>query len=128
MTLKVLICDDAGFVREILTQAVLELGHQVVAEARDGVEVVQLAKKFSPDVIFMDLILPHKNGTEATKDIKAENPRIQVIAISTNDEGFLKRKAKEAGCEGFLVKPFSKAEIKMILDRVSRQNREVKNG
>ena len=128
MSLKVLICDDAGFVREILTQVVSELGHHVVGEARDGVEVIKLAKKLSPDVILMDMILPLKNGAEAAKDIKVLFPKIVIVAVSTNDESFLKQKAKEAGCEGFLEKPFSKAEIKSVLDRAQKRNREVQNG
>ena len=128
MALKVMICDDAGFVREILTQAILELGHQVVGEARDGVEAVRIALKLKPDVVLMDLVLPLKNGAEAARDIKAGLESVKIVVLSTVDEDFLRSKAEEIGCDAYLPKPFTKMQLKVILDLFGARRREAQNG
>jgi two-component system chemotaxis response regulator CheY len=126
--MKVLICDDAGFLREILTQLVSEFGYHVVGEARDGVEVVEKAVKLSPDLVLLDLVLPLKNGSEAARDIREKLPNVKIAALSTVDEAFLKRKSEEAGFDGYLVKPFSKEDLKTLLRNMSQPIREVGNG
>lgn len=121
MALKILICDDAGFVREILHQALLELGHVPVGEAKDGVEAVRAADRLKPDVVLIDLVLPLRNGAEAAREIMERLPSARLVAMSTVDEEFLSRKAAEIGFHGILPKPFSKSQLKDVLDDL--QNR-----
>ncbi len=128
MSLKILICDDAGFIREILSHAVLALGHQVAGEARDGVEAVIEAKRLRPDVILLDLVMPLKNGSEAAREIKEALPQTRIVAISTTDEGFLKRKAQEVGCDAWMTKPFTRTQLKNVLQSFVVTDQEAKNG
>lgn len=125
---RVLLCDDAGFVREILSQAVRELGHEVIGEARDGFEVIDRAVQLKPDVILMDLVLPLKNGAEAAMDIRRMLPGIKIVAISTVDEEFLKRKALDTGCDAYISKPFTKAQLKLVFSQLGSGQSEVKSG
>jgi response regulator NasT len=125
---KILICEDAGFVREILRHALLELGYNVVGEACDGNEAVVECLRLKPDIVFLDLVLPLKNGAEAAKDILAERPGTIVIAMSTAQEDFLQERARQAGCVAWLAKPFTKSQLKEILSRFSNRTIEVQNG
>lgn len=125
---RVLICDDAGFVREILSKALLELGYEVVGEARDGQEAIEMALNTRPDIILMDFVLPVKSGAEASVEIRSHLPQVRIVAMSTVDEEFLRFKATEAGCDSWMAKPFSKALLKDTLAQFFNSSREVQNG
>lgn len=127
--MKILICDDAGFVREILRQALTELGHVVVGEARDGAEVIEQARALQPDAILMDLVLPLKNGAEASQEIREAVPSAKIVILSTVEPAFLEAKAREVGCDACLAKPFSKASLKAVLEKLGgNKNREARSG
>lgn len=109
--IRLLVVDDAPFIREIVRHAIRNSEIEVIAEAEDGVEAVQLTRELKPDVVLMDIVLPEKNGIEATREILAENPKVRVIAFSTNDHEAIVVKALEAGCCSFIVKPFQANEL-----------------
>lgn len=115
MALKVLVVDDAGFVRQILVSLLMDLGCEVVGEARHGVEAVERARVTKPDVIFMDMVLPQKNGAEAAIDILEQQPTCRIIAMSTATEDVVRRRATEAGCIRFMAKPFQRESLLEIL-------------
>lgn len=108
---KLLVADDAPFIREIVKHVVEKGGISLVAEAIDGEDAVFLAKKFQPDVVLMDIIMPRKSGIEATREILAILPETRVIAFSTADQETMVMRALEAGCCSFLVKPFKGEEL-----------------
>jgi len=84
-TMKVLIAEDLGVVRQGLRVLIEEeTDIEVVGEAGDGLEVVELAKQLSPDVILMDIAMPNLNGVEATRFICESNPKIRIIALSVH--------------------------------------------
>lgn len=126
MATQVLIVDDAGFIREILRSLCDQAGLVVIGEAVDGAEAVQLAMKFKPDLIFMDLVLPMKNGIQATKEILESHPEIRVIACTTLADEALLVQAKQAGCVGVLQKPFRKADFNETL-KTAFYGQEVKH-
>ncbi|MBX2996269.1 MAG: response regulator [Bdellovibrionaceae bacterium] len=128
MASKILICDDAGFVREILRQALMELGYDVVGEARDGTEALESALTLKPDLVLLDLVLPLRNGVEVARDIRERLPGCALVAMSTVEEDFLKQKASAAGFDAWLAKPFTKAQLKEVLSRFSDRRLEVQNG
>jgi len=109
--LRLLVVDDAPFIREIVRNVAEKNGMIVVGEGRDGEEAVELALKTDPDVILMDIIMPRKSGIDATKDILSRRPASKVVAFSTADQEILVSKAMEAGCVSYLVKPFSSDEL-----------------
>ena len=109
--IRLLIVDDAPFIREIVRHAVRNTDIEVIAEAEDGAEAVTLARELSPDVVLMDIVLPVKSGIDATREILEANPAIRVIAFSTNDHETIVVKALDAGCCSFIVKPFQANEL-----------------
>ncbi len=114
---RVLIADDMSFYRTAVKEALISGGFHVVAEACNGHEAIELTKKFQPEIVILDVVMPVKNGIEAAVAIKAlPNPPGVVICSSLNDEDII-REAKEAGAEAYITKPFTRTEVlKTILD------------
>lgn len=121
--IRMIVADDAPFIREIVKHVAIANEIELVGEANDGNEAVELVKKLKPDVILLDIIMPNKSGIEAAKEIAAACPGVKMIAFSTADQDTLVTRALEAGCCSFLVKPF-KAEdlVKAIRESVIGKN------
>lgn len=111
MSFNILVVDDAAFIREALIQICKESGHWVVGEAVNGVEAIDKALALRPDVIIMDMVMPLKNGVEATTEILEKLPKTKIIACSTVDQQFLIKKALQIGCVSYINKPFKKSEL-----------------
>jgi len=114
---KLVIVDDAAFVREILVQIAKRGGFEVVGEAADGEEAVRIVLEKKPDLVVMDIVMPKKSGIQATKEILQVLPRTKILACSTEGQESMIMKALEAGCIDYLVKPF---EIKTVLNVISK--------
>lgn len=115
MGIKLVIVDDAPFMREAIRSILQNSEIDLVGEAADGDEAILLANHLQPDVILMDMVLPKKNGIEATRKILEKNPKIKVIACSTESQENLLMQALEAGCCSFLTKPFKRDELINII-------------
>jgi len=119
--IRVLIAEDHALVREGL-RALIEAQPdiEVVAEATNGEEAVQLTREGRPDIILMDITMPKMNGLEATRLIKQDNPdtRILVLTMHESDEYFFK--ILEAGASGYFIKGGSSAELISALRTVCR--------
>jgi response regulator NasT len=108
--MRVLIAEDEALIRMDMREMLIEEGHDVVGEARDGAEAIELARTLKPEIIFMDVKMPGMDGIAAATVISAERiaPVVMVTAFSQSryiDE------ASAAGAMGYLVKPFSKKDI-----------------
>jgi two-component system, chemotaxis family, chemotaxis protein CheY len=106
MLQRVLIVDDAAFVREVLTQILQKHGFEVCGEAQNGAEAVEMAISKKPDLILMDIVMPIKSGIQATEEILKINSSMPIIACSTEGSEAMVSKAIAAGCVDFVVKPF----------------------
>lgn len=109
--------DDAGFIRHLLSKILNDLGCTLVGEARTGSEAVLLIKNLKPDLVFMDLVLPEKNGVEATLEALELQPGLSIVAMSTTDDENIIRKALQAGCFDFLGKPFNQDSVLEVLEK-----------
>ena len=127
MATRVLIADDIGFVRELLTQACEAMGFFVLGEAVDGNEVIQMALDLKPDIILMDLVMPKFNGLEATERILAKLPEICIIACSSVDDEVTLSRAEQVGCRAFLRKPFSRQSLMSVFRQIDLQKGAMKN-
>lgn len=107
MSIKLVIVDDAPFIRDVLRHIFVNSTVEVVGEAADGVEALKVVRETKPDVILMDIVMPKKSGIEATADILKEFPETRVIACSTVDQDSMVMRALEAGCCNFITKPFT---------------------
>jgi NarL family two-component system response regulator YdfI len=104
-TIRILIADDHLIVREGL-QTILETEDdlELVGEAGDGMEAVQLSAELLPDVVLMDLRMPRMDGIEAIRQIKAQHPKIEIVILTTYDEDEYIIKGLQAGARGYLLK------------------------
>ena len=103
---KILIVDDAAFMRMMIKDILTKNGYEVVAEAANGVEAVELYKSHQPDLVTMDITMPEMDGIEALKQIKAVNPAAKVIMCSAMGQQSMVMDAIKAGANDFIVKPF----------------------
>ena len=103
---RVLIADDASFMRQMIRDIIEPEGYEVVGEASDGVEVVEKFKKLRPDVVMMDIVMPKRSGIDAVKAIRAEDAGARVVMCSALGQDALVSEAIQAGAKDFIVKPF----------------------
>lgn len=110
--IRILIADDHAVVRRGLRSLFqTERDFQVVGEAANGVETINLAKRLCPDVIVMDLIMPEKGGAEATAEIMSELPKTRIIVLTTFGTADDVAKALNAGAAGALMKTSDETEL-----------------
>jgi DNA-binding NarL/FixJ family response regulator len=116
MTIRVLITDDHGVVRQGLRMFLsLDEGLELVGEARDGEEALRLARELRPDVVLMDLVMPVMDGIEATRSIKAGLPDVEVVALTSVLEDASVAGAVKAGAVGYLLKDTDAGELKRAI-------------
>lgn len=108
---RVVVVDDHPVFRKGLVALLKASGHEVVAEAADGVEAIGVVLAEDPEVVLMDLGLPGLGGVEATARITAERPSIRVVVITLFDDEHSVRSALEAGAHGYVVKQSSPEHI-----------------
>jgi two-component system chemotaxis response regulator CheY len=118
---KVLIADDASFMRQMIRDIIEPEGWEVVGEASDGVEVVEKFKKLHPDVVMMDIVMPKRSGIDAVKAIKAEDPGARVVMCSALGQEALVTEAIQAGAKDFIVKPFKPDAVLSTLAKVAEK-------
>jgi two-component system chemotaxis response regulator CheY len=115
---RVLIADDASFMRQMIRDIIEPEGFEVVGEASDGVEVVEKYKKLRPDLVMMDIVMPKRSGIDAVKAIKAEDAGARVVMCSALGQDALVREALQAGASDFIVKPFKPDAVLSTLAKV----------
>ncbi len=108
--MRVLIAEDETIIRLDLRGLLEGAGHEVCAEARDGVEAVELARSEQPDVALLDVKMPRLDGIEAARQILQERP-IPIVMLTAYGQDELVSRAIEAGVFGYLVKPFREADL-----------------
>ncbi len=116
MSQRVLIADDAAFMREMLCDILTEGGHEVVAEAADGNEAVSAFQEHQPDIVTLDIVMPRKSGLEALREIIAAHPGAKVIMCSALGQEALVMEALDAGASDFVVKPFKPDQVLAAID------------
>jgi len=115
---KVLIVDDAAFMRMMIKNILTKNGFEVVGEASNGVEAVELYKKLKPDLVTMDITMPEMDGIEALKKIKEIDPNAKVIMVSAMGQQQLVIEAIQAGAKDFIVKPFQPDRLLEAVNKV----------
>ncbi|MCS6838099.1 MAG: response regulator [Bdellovibrionaceae bacterium] len=116
--MKILICDDAGFIRQILMDVIATHGQHTIWEARNGKEAVDIATQVCPDVCFMDVVLPEQNGIEAARAIREQCPQTKIFALSTlSQEDIETIKPLDTTFDHFIVKPFTPNQIIDLLNK-----------
>jgi len=118
---KVLIVDDALFMRNMLRDIFVKGGYSIVGEAANGVEAVEKFQEFKPDLVTMDIVMPLKSGIEALQEINLIDPNACVVMCSALGQDALVVEAVEAGARDFIVKPFQEQRVLDVVRRVLGQ-------
>jgi len=118
--MRVLIADDHALFRDGLRSLMEAQGVDVVAEARNGREAVELARLHRPDVVLMDLTMPVLDGLAATRLISAALPEVKVVVLTASEEDADLFEAVKSGAEGFLPKDLEAAQFFALLEGVAR--------
>jgi two-component system chemotaxis response regulator CheY len=103
---KILVVDDAAFMRMMLKDILVKGGHEVVGEAANGLEAIDQYGKLKPDLVTMDITMPEMEGIEALRRIKAQDPKATIIMCSAMGQQGMVVQAIQDGAKDFVVKPF----------------------
>jgi len=112
---RILIADDESLIRLDLREMLDALGYDVVAEAEDGRNALELARRLRPDLVIMDIKMPNVDGIAAAEDLTRERIAPVVLVTAYSDQGLVER-AKEAGVVGYVVKPFRQTELLPVIE------------
>ncbi len=118
MSKKILIVDDAAFMRMMIKNIVVKSGYEVVGEAENGAVAVELYKKYKPDLVTMDITMPEVDGIQAVKAIREIDPNANIIMCSAMGQQAMVMDAIQAGAKDFIVKPFQQERILQAIERV----------
>ncbi|HEY4565421.1 MAG TPA: response regulator transcription factor [Thermoanaerobaculia bacterium] len=118
--MKIVIADDHALFRDSLRSLLEAHGLEVLGEARNGREAVELARKLKPEVLLMDLSMPEMDGLAATKLISADQPEVKVVILTASDEDSKLFEAIKSGAQGYLLKNLESEDFFSLLDGVNR--------
>lgn len=120
MTKKLLVVDDSRFILEEIKHDLKDSEYEIIGYAKDGEEALRLYEELSPDLVTLDIILPHIEGTEVAKIMLKRWPEAKILIISSLAYDETIDEAKQAGVEHVLFKPFTKEGLLEKLDLVSK--------
>jgi two-component system, chemotaxis family, chemotaxis protein CheY len=118
MSRRVLVADDAAFMRQMIREIIEPEGFEVVGEATDGLEVVETFQKLHPDLVMLDIVMPKCSGIDALRRILAADRSARVVMCSALGQESLVQEALQAGACGFIVKPFKPDAVVATLRKV----------
>lgn len=120
MAHRVMLVDDASFMRMMLKNILVGSGYEVIGEAENGAKAVEQFKALKPDLVIMDIIMPEMGGIDAVREIIKGNPSAKILMCSSMGQQSLVVEAIQAGAKDFIVKPFQPSNVleavKKVLD------------
>ena len=118
MSHTVLVCDDAIFMRTMISDILSQAGYEIVGEAETGVQAVEKYKQLKPDLVTMDIVMPDMGGIDAVREIVAFDQNARVLMCSAMGQQALVVEAIQAGARDFVVKPFQPSRVLEAVERV----------
>ncbi len=118
---NIMIVDDSKFTRKMLSDILTEKGHQIVGEAENAEEAVELYERLKPDLVTLDIIMPEIEGTDAISALKAmlrTNPNARVIIVSAMGQQEVVEECIQAGAKDFIVKPIQPSNVAGVVESV----------
>ena len=118
---KVLVVDDAIFMRKMITDILENNGFEVVGEADTGSGAFESYKELKPDLVTMDIIMPEMNGIDAVREIMAFDSQARIVMCSALGQQALVQDALAAGAKDFLIKPFNPSRVIEVVSKILNQ-------
>ncbi|NLJ91079.1 MAG: response regulator [Clostridiales bacterium] len=115
---RILVCDDAAFMRMMIKDILTKNGYEVVGEAENGNVAVERYNELKPDLVLMDITMPEMDGIEALKQIMANDPSAKVIMCSAMGQQAMVIESIKAGAKDFIVKPFQAERVLEAIEKV----------
>lgn len=125
MKSRVLVVDDAIFMRKMISEILEENGLEVVGEADTGASAVERFKELKPDLLTMDIIMPEMNGIDAVRQIIEADSNAKIVMCSALGQQALVQEALAAGAKDFLIKPFNPSRVIEVITKVLNQTANV---
>lgn len=117
MSKRVLVVDDAVFMRMMIKDILSKNGFEVVGEGENGAEAVEKYEELKPDIVTMDITMPEVDGIEAVKEIRKIDPNAKIIMCSAMGQQAMVMDAIQAGAKDFIVKPFQAERVLEALNK-----------
>ena len=117
---KIIVADDAIFMRATIKKMLETNGHTVVGEASDGAETIEKFTELKPDLIVLDITMPGMNGIEALKRIRALDSKVKIIICSAIGQQEVIAQAIQCGAEEFIIKPFKEEQLLAAIEKVMK--------
>jgi len=114
----VLVCDDAIFMRTMISDILTQAGFEIVGEAESGSQAVEKYRALKPDLVTMDIVMPDMGGIEAVREICKTDPDAKILMCSAMGQQALVVEAIQAGAKDFVVKPFQPSRVLEAVQRV----------
>ena len=118
--MRILIADDHSLFRDGLRSLIAAQGHEVIGEARNGREAIELTRRLLPDLVLMDISMPEMDGVTATRQLRTEIPAVKIVILTASEEDATLFDAIKAGAQGYLPKNLEADDFFAMLDRASR--------
>ncbi len=117
----VLVVDDSPYMRSLVVESLRNNGFQIIAEASNGEEAIDLAHEFEPDLITLDNVMPDMLGLEVLRAFKKGNLKSKVIIVSAVGQESMKNKGIELGAIGYVTKPFTNESLLADVNQILHQ-------
>src|SRR5690349_15031128 len=117
--MRILIADDHALFRDGLRSLLQVEGHEVIGEARNGREAIELTRKLNPDMVLMDVSMPELDGISATRQLTSELPGVKVVILTASEDDAKLFDAIKAGAQGYLLKNLEADDFFALLERAS---------
>ena len=124
MNKRILIVDDSFYMRTMLKNMLTDAGYEVVGEAANGAQALEMAASTSPDLITLDVILPDNTGLDVLKNLRQTNPDSKVVMCSAVGQEVIVNEAIENGALAYIVKPFSEERVLEIVGNALQNSDE----
>jgi two-component system chemotaxis response regulator CheY len=115
---RVLVCDDAIFMRTMISDILSGAGYEVVGEAETGLQAIERYRELNPDLVTMDIVMPDMGGIDAVREIVRQDPNAKILMCSAMGQQALVVEAIQAGAKDFVVKPFQPSRVLEAVQRV----------
>ena len=122
MNKRILIVDDSFYMRTMLKNMLTDAGYEVVGEAANGAQALEMAASTAPDLITLDVILPDNTGLDVLKSLRQIQPNAKVVMCSAVGQEVIVTEAIESGALAYIVKPFSEEKVLEIVGSALQDN------